>query len=312
VADAHTDLHSSTFLVTGSAGCIGAWVTRELALRGAAVAGLDAQPTEPRLHRLWSDPWIERVTCLTGDVATPGVIDRAVEQVRATHVIHLASPLSPAVREDPILGAESMIIGTLRVLDAARLGAAPIKRVVYASSAAASADGGYPDTMYGVYKACEEGAAQRYWEDYGVASIGLRPCVVYGPGRESGASAGPSLAIRAVARGEPYEIPFGRRVDLQYVGDVASAFVGAALAELDGAHVCDLAGDQVSVPQFVSELATIDDGATTLVTWKDVELFGTVDMDPTRLRELVPGLVRTPLHDGIAITRDHYRAHRST
>jgi nucleoside-diphosphate-sugar epimerase len=245
-------------------------------------------------------------------VATPGVIDRAVEQVRATHVIHLASPLSPAVREDPIRGAESMIIGTLRVFDAARLRAEQIKGVVHASSAAASADGGYPDTMYGVYKACEERAAQRYWEDYGVATVGLRPCIVYGPGRESGGSAGPSLAIAAVARGEPYEIPFGRRVDLQYVGDVAAAFVGAALAQVDGAHVCDVAGDQVTIPEFVSELATIDEGPTTLVTWKDAELFGTVDMDPSRLRELVPGLVRTPLHDGIATTHDHYRAQRST
>jgi nucleoside-diphosphate-sugar epimerase len=66
VADTHSELHSSTFLVTGSGGFIGAWVTRELALRGAAVAGLDVQQTEPRLRRLFNDPWIEQVTCLTG------------------------------------------------------------------------------------------------------------------------------------------------------------------------------------------------------------------------------------------------------
>lgn len=118
------------------------------------------------------------------------MVDRVVEQIGATHVIHLPHPCPRAVHADLVVGAETIVIGSLRVLDAARRKATQMKWVVYASSAAASCDRGYPDNQYGVYKACGEGAAQRYWKDYGVASVGLRPCVVYGPGRESGASGG--------------------------------------------------------------------------------------------------------------------------
>ena len=51
-----------------------------------------------------------------------------------------------------------------------------------------------------------------YATDNGLPSIGMRPYVVYGPGRDQGMTAGPTEAMRAAARGEPYEIGFsGRR-----------------------------------------------------------------------------------------------------
>src|SRR5690606_41840454 len=95
--------------------------------------------------------------------------------------------------------------------------------------------------LYGTYKLACEGAARAYWSHSGdaapIASVGLRPLVVYGPGREGGASAGLSLACRAVVRGEAYTVPFSGTTGLVYVEDVGEAFVAAALATLDVAHV---------------------------------------------------------------------------
>jgi UDP-glucose 4-epimerase len=48
--------------------------------------------------------------------------------------------------------------------------------------------------------------------------------VVYGSGRETGVSAGPSLACRAAARGETYVIPFTGASGFIYVDDVTAAF----------------------------------------------------------------------------------------
>ena len=58
-------------------------------------------------------------------------------------------------------------------------------------------------------------------------SIGLRPCVVYGPNRDQGFSAAITHALKAAVLGLPYTIPFQGRIDLQYADDVAAAFVGA-------------------------------------------------------------------------------------
>ena len=53
-----------------------------------------------------------------------------------------------------------------------------------------------PRTLYGVYKLANEGTARVYWQEDGVASVGLRPFSVYGPGRDQGLTAGPTLAMR--------------------------------------------------------------------------------------------------------------------
>ena len=43
---------------------------------------------------------------------------------------------------------------------------------------------GHPTTYYGVHKQTCEALARIFWEEEHVPSIGIRPCVVYGPGRD--------------------------------------------------------------------------------------------------------------------------------
>ena len=64
-------------------------------------------------------------------------------------------------------------------------------------------------------------ARRAYWRDDAVASVGLRPHIVYGPGRDHGMTAGPTLAMVAAVRGERYQIPFGGRAQFQYAPEAA-------------------------------------------------------------------------------------------
>ena len=134
-------------------------------------------------------------------------------------------------------GAQVNVTGTVNVFEAAkRHGLA--HTVAYASSAAVYDEHGEvaPRTLYGVYKVANEGTARIYAADDGIASVGLRPFTVYGPGRDQGLTAGPTLAMAAAARGEPYRIAFGGRTQMHYAPDVARAFVQAARSEPAGAQ----------------------------------------------------------------------------
>ena len=138
----------------------------------------------------------------------------------------------PFVRERPVLGSQVNVTGTVNVFEAAK--AAGLRTTIaYASSAAVYDEEGQvaPKTLYGVFKLANEGTARIYAEESGIASVGLRPFSVYGPGRDQGLTAAPTLAIEAALRGEPYRIPFGGRTQLHYAGDVARAFVQAARSQ---------------------------------------------------------------------------------
>src|SRR2546430_16964691 len=129
--------------------------------------------------------------------------------------------LLPLVQADPPRGAAVNVVGTTNVLEAAkRQGVAGI---AYASSAAVYgpgagpriADAGEPTTLYGVFKLANEGTAHVYFEDEGIGSAGLRPYVVYGPGRDQGLAADPTLAMEAACRGGGYKLLWGGRLPPQ-------------------------------------------------------------------------------------------------
>src|SRR5262245_66445529 len=69
---------------------------------------------------------------------------------------------------------------------------------------------------------------------------GFRPLTVYGPGRDFGLTADPTLAMKAAVLGRPFQIRWGGSTDLIYAEDVARALCAAARARLDGARVYNL------------------------------------------------------------------------
>src|SRR5262249_38647124 len=140
-----------------------------------------------------------------------------------------------------------------------------------------------PMTHYGVFKVCNELNARVYWLDQGIPSVGLRPWTVYGVGRDFGVTSEPTRAIKAGAAGRPHPISYGGLQDLQYVGDVAGAFVRALDAPFEGADAFNVRGAVVPIEAFVATLASVAPEAAGLVSHGDRQLPIAPDLDDARL-----------------------------
>lgn len=292
-------------LVTGGSGFIGAWIIRRLLARGWAVRVFDINP-DRRIVREIIGAAADALDWVVGDISRPDDVVAAAMGCNLT--IHLAGLLTPACRKSPKRGAEVNLIGTLNVFEAAR--AHHHLNVVYASSAGVyGPNDGHtprPDTHYGAFKLATEGCARAFWFEEGVSSVGFRPFVVYGPGRESGISAGPSLACAAAARGEAYTIGFTGPSDLLFVDDVAAAFEAAAVRQPKGAHVFNLFGEVADVQQVIAEIHHHIPDARIDCTGPPLPIAAT--LAPDELNHVLPGIPRTPLAMGVARTLQHYRA----
>jgi nucleoside-diphosphate-sugar epimerase len=207
----------------------------------------------------------------------------------------------PFCRADPVRGARVNVDGTVCVFEA-------VKRrrlastIAWTSSAAVYDRSGAiaPTTIYGVYKLANEGTARVYWEESGVASVGIRPFTVYGPGRDQGLTAEPTHAMRAAAHGEHYHITFGGRTELNYAPDVARALVAAARRRPDSAEVYDMPGEPVHMSDVVDAIEAVAPEAK--VTFGEEQLPFPDSLPGTRFQAAV-----TPLAEGVAETIEHFR-----
>jgi nucleoside-diphosphate-sugar epimerase len=194
------------------------------------------------------------------------------------------------------------VLGTTNVLEAARRHGVG-GPVVYASSIAVYGPEGtlagddVPGTLYGVLKRTNEGTAVRYFEDYGLASVGLRPHTVFGPGRDQGLTSAPTLAMVAAAAHAPYEIPFGGRMQLQHTADVGEAFARAALLDYEGTAVYDLDGDVLAVEEIVALIQEAVPAAQ--ITVGAVRLPLIAEVDGTGFVALLGGSVMGPAAERI-------------
>jgi len=270
-------------LVTGAMGCIGSWVVKQALEGGHRVVALDAQDADHRLRlALGSDTDTSGLVRVLGDITDSAFVVETMNDHGVDAVVHLAALQVPAVAARPVLGAQVNVVGMAVVLDA-MVQCGVTSPLAYASSVAAyeqndpgdeadGALGGWPATLYGVYKRANEGAAHVYWEASGVASIGLRPYVVYGPGRDFGMTADPTFAMEAVARGEGFHIRFGGVSQLQYVEDVAAAFLAAATGDFRGAVVTNIGGEGVRISDVIDAIEAAVPSARGTVTFDDVQL----------------------------------------
>jgi UDP-glucose 4-epimerase len=291
-------------LVTGGLGFIGAWTARVLLEGGHAVRTFDVHGERALFDAITGERGA-RVEHRTGDITDPASVDAAVAGCEA--VVHLAAVLIPTARKDPLLGARINVMGTLHVFEAAKR--AGVRGIAYASSAAVFGpdDGVHPEprTHYGAYKLCNEGCARAYWDDAGIRSVGLRPSTVYGPGREIGVTADPTLAMRAAAEGRPYTIRFTGATGMDYVEDVATIFARAATETPDGAHAFSLQGQLARIDEVVAAIrAEVPDAN---VRAEGPELMFAAELDEKPLHMLFPGVERTALQSGTKATIAFYR-----
>ncbi len=290
------------FLVTGALGCIGAWTVRTLVREGVPVVAFDLGSDPHRLRLIMAPDELERVTLRQGDITDLAAVERALDEHEVTHVVHLAALQIPLVRADPLRGAQVNVVGTANVFEAAKRHGA--RGLAYASSAAVHGPDGSlsPETLYGVFKLANEGTARCYWLDEDLPSVGLRPYVVYGPGRDQGLTSTPTLAMQAAARGEPYHISFGGRSQFHYAPDTAASFVAAARSAREGASVFDLAGPAVHMREVVAAIEAAAPDVAGEITFDDVQL-----PFPEELEGGFDAVPPTPLEDGVRETIEHFR-----
>jgi UDP-glucuronate 4-epimerase len=297
---------SERFLVTGALGCIGAWTCALLAEEGTYVVGFD-YGTDDRRLRLARDA---EVPLVQGDIVDGKAFARLLDEHAITHVIHLAALLLPQIKPDPPYGTAVNIGGTVNVFDAAKRRGI---HVAYASSAAVystvdDAGGpvsndaiGHPVTFYGVHKQACEGMARIFWHEEQVPSIGIRPFIVYGPGRDNGLTASPTLAMAAAAAGEDYRMTFGGRTQLQYAPDTARVFIAAARAATEDARVFHLGGPVVSLAEVAAAIEGVVPGVSITVDEETLLPFPE-EFDGAPLDAALGGISWTQLEAGVSAT----------
>jgi UDP-glucuronate 4-epimerase len=302
-------MSNERWLITGALGCVGAWCCRQLVREGHTVVGLDLGSDRRRMQLIMSGDELAGVEFVQGDITDLESFERLMEQRQVAYVVHLAAMLIPLAAADPPRGALVNVVGTVNVFEVARRRG--LAGVAYASSAAVydRSDGvrvaegadGHPVSHYGVHKQANEGAARVYWRDGGLASVGLRPHIVYGAGRDTGLTAGPSLAMLAASRGETYEIPFGGRAQFQYAADVGAQFIDAARTASSGAVVRNVGGPSEQVADVVAAIDDVLPEAAGQITFKhDVLLPLPEDMESSSSQV-------TPLRQGTRETIELFR-----
>ena len=251
-------------LVTGGAGFIGSHLMRYLKARGDEPTALDNLSTGRREHLADDMEFIEmdvRDERLAGVVAT-GQYDA---------IVHLAGQtLVSDSLDDPATDADSNVLGTVRVLEAARQSG--VKRVVFSSTAAAYGDAPERDlpikeahklapmSFYGLSKVTAERYLELYHQCFGLDYVALRFANVYGERQGDGGEGGViSIFTRLVAAGEEITI-FGdgeQTRDFIYAGDIASG-VAAALTTAQANVVYNLSTQtQTSLRELVDVLSNV-------------------------------------------------------
>ena len=301
-------------LVTGALGCLGAWVARCILDDGDAVVGYDLGDDRGRLQLVLGDD-ADQVELVRGDITELAALERAIDEHEITRVVHLAALQVPFVRANPPLGMHVNVAGTVNVFDAVSRRLDRIACVSYASSAAVynlsdpspapESGGTSPATLYGVSKLADEGIARVYFTEAGVPSIGLRPYVVYGPGRDQGMTSGPTMAMLAAVRGEPFHIGFSGTAQYDYVPDVARAAVMAANATTATAGVYNVPGALADVADVVACIEAAVPGAE--ITWGGDRLPFPAAMEAVGFDRDVGPFPRTSLAHGVAATIAHFR-----
>jgi nucleoside-diphosphate-sugar epimerase len=308
-----------SILVTGAFGCIGAWVVR----------GLLAEGERPAVYDLGDDPWrlrmivgpeVERrILVERGDIADRERLTDVVRRHDIRRIIHLAAWQVPLCRQDPAQGALVNVVGTANVFEAARAARGQVERVVYASSAAVFGPPSLyppgpikddaptrPATHYGVYKVANEETARIYWDEHRIPSMGFRPLSVYGPGRDFGLTADPTLAMKAAVLGRKFQIRWGGRTDLVFTEDVARALLAAARSRLDGARVYNLHGASAAIVDVVRLIGDVRPDARPVISHVEQPLPFPDALDDARYqRELGPA-PPTPLEVGVRRTMDEF------
>jgi UDP-glucose 4-epimerase len=305
-----------SIVVTGGAGFIGANLCRRLSRAGETVVAFDDLSTGSIENLRDLD-----VTFIKGTILDPVTLDEAMRG--ATAVVHLAArPSVPRSIADPVASHLANATGTVEVLEAARR-AGDIHVIVASSSSVYGANPTLPKhedlatlplSPYAASKLATEAYALAYQQSFGVPALAFRFFNVFGPLQAAGhayAAVVPAFVSAALA-GEPLVVHGDGKQsrDFTYVDTVTEVIADAVARGVTSVTPVNLAfGTRTDLLTLIAELESV---LGTPVTVEHVETrAGDVrhsQADSTRLQELFPDVVATPLADALRATVDWFRA----
>ena len=186
---------NKTYLITGAAGFIGAFLSKRLLEQGCKVIGsdnindyYDIRLKYVRLEKLDA---FENFTFIKGDISDKDMIMKAFAEHKPNVVVNLAAQAGVRYSIDnPDVYIQSNIIGFFNILEACRTN--PVKHLVYASSSSVYGSNkkvpfeetdfvDHPVSLYAATKKSNELMAYTYSHLYKIPATGLRFFTVYGP-----------------------------------------------------------------------------------------------------------------------------------
>lgn len=222
-------------LVTGATGVIGSWLAKDLLAEGADVVALVWDADEQ--SELYRSGTIRQVTVVNGALEDFWALERAINRYDVDTVFHLgAQTIVGTAHRFPLPTFEANVRGTYNLLEACRVHANLVQRVVIASSDKAyGAQPRLPYTEdmplngrhpYEVSKSCADLIAQAYHHTYGLP-IGIVRCGnVFGGGDLNWSRIVPGTIRSLLCKERPIIRSDGTYVrDYIYVKDVARAYM---------------------------------------------------------------------------------------
>lgn len=257
-----------TVLITGGYGCIGSetakWLIRNT---DAAIVIASRQVNDERTKRVFHDVDCSKLKSVQLDVTNQARIQQLLEDHEVTHVVHLAAMQTPDCNAHRDLGLQINLAGTQNLVEAMKSSGRAYQRYIFASSIAVYGPRkSYPNgvvpmlaeanpvNVYGAWKLAAESVSKFFWQDTGTPTISIRPGVLYGPGRDAGLTASPTTAMKCLALGRPYEIPFRSRQDYLYAPDVGGAIGNSLVQPFEGYQAFTLPSHTLDTNQIVTGL----------------------------------------------------------
>lgn len=304
-------------LITGGLGCIGAETTKWLLQNSdAKVVVSSRRVTKERAERVFGPVAQPALSCVEADITDADRMRNVLSEHRVTHVVHMAGLQTPDCNANRDLGLQVNLAGTQNLIESIKELNLDLERFLFASSMAvygprASYPAGRvamsappnPVNVYGAWKQAAEHVCRFFCDDTGVPTLSVRPGVLYGPGRDAGLTAAPTTAMKHLAKGLPYEIPFTTSQDYLYAPDVGAAVGGALLEPFSGYGAFTLPSHTADSVRFVDAIRSsavalgIEDQFAITIGNAEVPFMHDIDFQP--FLDAFPKTPHTPLEQGV-------------
>ena len=251
-------------LIFGGSGFLGSWITKSLLKKNLKITIFDLRIKTELLKNLIGDEF-NNIDFIEGDITDFEGVLKATKDM--DYILNLAGLMTPDCSSNPSLGAEVNVKGSINVFEAIKRN--NIKFLIYTSSGGVYGNedkyNPFPETHYGAFKLAVEGIARAYFNESLISSVGLRPFVIYGPGREIGGTAGVTLACKAAKQNLKYTVGFSGKAGFVYVEDVTNLVERLIDKSPVGALTINVNGITASVEDFLSIIKkNIPDAKVTL------------------------------------------------